>query len=264
MVRASGDAIPFDDPWWKVLAALVALLASLGALLEAKAGHGSATIGLSGYQHDKPTEYKWCIPDPKVPGGSNAYTPAGMLSALASAALLAAMEDVIDPWERGRVAAKLQTGEFPRTESVKVDFQYPNVMAAGTRYEVGVRWTYDAELSSGRTATLKADEVHPSSHLVKWAINAPQQAHIGQPTIVKIRGTKPDGVAFKADELYGFAIFLAPDGNNFRVPLLDDGRSHDEVANDGWYTASILIEDLMAQAHLNRTASGKFNLLCRT
>jgi hypothetical protein len=252
VVSPQGLVIPFDDPWWKVLAVLIAFLAAVGSLIEAAEGHGEATIGIVGHQHDQPLQYEWCTPDPTALAGPNSLTPAGALSAIATTAMFVALSDTIDPWERGRIAAVLRPGETPQTESVYAVLDYPKVMIAGTKYNVGVHWSYNSKLSSGRTTTLVADEVQPSSHLVKWTFDAPQESLVGKPIVVKVRGTRPDSTFFKSDELYGFSIFIAPDGkNSFRVPLLDDGRLYDSSAGDGWYTSAIVIENLLNQVHFD-------------
>lgn len=247
-VMPTGLSIPFDDPWWKVLAWIVAALAGLAAVIAAKEGNGVAEIGIGGHDHDHPYEYDWCVPDPAALGRDNFTTPAGILSSIANAAILVALADDADPWERGRIAAALKGGEVPIKETVEVDLTYPDEMKAGTGFEVGARWSYRAELSSGRVVTFNVDETQTNTHLVNWDIDAPKEVLQREPLVVRLRGTKPSGEVFTGDQLYAFALFITPDGQrSFRIPLLDDGGKHDTVASDGWYSAGIVIEELLSQ-----------------
>lgn len=239
--------IPFQDPWWKIVAWIIAALAGIGALIAAKEGSGAAQVGISGHGHDNPVDYEWCVPDPAAFGKDNYLTPAGILSTIANAAILVGLSDTIDPWERGRQAAGLAAGEQPLSEVLEVELFYPDEMVAGMEFSVGARWTYRATLNTGRVTALSVDETQPNSHLVTWEFDAPTEALASKPILVKLRGTKPSGEVFVSDELYGFALFITPDGqHSFRVPLLDDGGRFDAAASDGWYTAGLLIEEQMA------------------
>lgn len=246
-----GMAIPFDDPWWKVVAWIIAAIASLGAIIQAKEGNGAAEIGVGGHGHDNPVDYAWCIPDPAALGKDNYMTPAGALSAIANAAILVGLADDEDPWERGRIAANLQPNELPVTETVSVDLQYPVEMRAGSPFDVGARWTYEGAFSTGRATAYSVDEIQPNAHLAQWEIDAPKEALHSKPIVVSIRGTRPGGDFYKSDELYAFAIFTSPDEHSFRVPLLDDGGRFDSVAADSWFSGGVVIEELVGQSPFN-------------
>lgn len=261
-VLPNGLSLPFEDPWWKVVGWLVALLAGIGALLEASKGHGSAQIGIGGHGHDNPADFEWCIPDPTAFGEGNYATPAGILSAIANGAMLVGLADDADPWERGRTAANLLTGEVPVRETVSVDLTYPPAMEAGTPFPVGAKWTYDAVLSTGRATSLTVNETRTNVHLATWEMQAPAEAAQFDPIIVRLRGQDAQGTFYKGDELYAYAIAVAPDGkNSFRIPLLDDGANRDAIASDGWYTGVILIEELMAQAKFDPLGEWKVHFV---
>lgn len=248
-VAPNGLSIPFDDPWWKVLAWIVAAIAGIAAVIAAKEGDGVAEIGIGGHGHDNPYEYDWCVPDPTALGRDNFTTPAGILSTIANTAILVGLADNIDPWERGRTNAALQEDEVPIKETVEVDLTYPNEIKAGTGFEVGARWKYQAELNTGRVSTFNVDETQTNIHVADWEIDAPKEALESKPIVVRLRGTKSTGDVYAGDQLYAFALFVTPDGQrSFRVPLLDDGGKYDAVASDGWYSAGIVIEELMTQA----------------
>ncbi|MHC8299031.1 hypothetical protein [Pseudomonas sp. ZS1P83] len=238
--------LPFEDPWWKVIACIVAAIAGIGAILEAAKGHGTAEVGIGGHGHDNPADYEWCAPDPTALGTPT--TPAGALSTIANAAILVALADVADPWERGRQHANLVSGEVPVSEQVAVKIKYPAEMQAGTAFEVGVIWHYTAMLSSGRSVELRVEETRLNEHAVTWVLEAPHEITQSDPMFVKARATRADGSAFRSDELYGYAIFTTPGAmQSFQVPLLDDGNGLDDVAADGWFTAGGFIEEFLAK-----------------
>lgn len=251
-VNPIGLNIPFDDPWWKVVAWIIAAVAAIGAIVAAKEGKGAASIGVSGHNHDDPYKHDWCVPDPTAMGQDNRFTPAGILSAIANGAILVGLSDEIDPWERGRVAAALQPGEIPVRETVSVELSYPDEIIAGTNFAIDVRWTYKSELSNGRSTNLAVEETQRNTHVADWEFNAPKEVIEGDPIVVKVRGKRGSGSYFRGDEIYGFAVFIAPDGQaSFRVPILDDGRGYDEVAGDGWFTAAIALSEIMEGRELD-------------
>lgn len=66
----------------------------------------------------------------------------------------------------------------------------------------------------------------------------------------RLQGVKAGGQVFKADELYGYALFITPDGKSaFRIPLSDDAQGYDDVAGAGWFSASIHIETLLGEGN---------------
>lgn len=238
--------LPFEDPWWKVVAWIIAAVAGIGAFLEAAKGHGAAKVGIGGHGHDNPADYEWCVPDPLALGMPS--TPAGLLSTIANAAILVGMSDAADPWERGRQNANLSTGEVPISEHIDVEIIYPHEMCAGAAFEVGINWRYTSSLSSGRTTLLDVNETVRNEHAVSWTLDAPKQILQNEPIFIKARAIRPDGSIFRSDELYGFAIFTTPgSARSFRVPLLDDGIGLDTYESDGWFTAGGLIEEFLGK-----------------
>lgn len=242
--------IPFNDPWWKVVAWIVAVVAGIGAILEALKGNGQASVGIGGFGHDNPADYRWCFPDPTTKKPD--MTSAGILSAISQTAVLVGMSDRIDPWERGRVASGFAAGvEVPLQETLAATLKYPGLIAAGRAYEVGIDWVYTATTTSGRTKTVSMSDREINSHAVKhWEIDSPMTSSgSGKPIVVRIRGHLPDGNTYRGEDLYAFAEFTSPGANpkTIRVRLLDDGRLFDSAANDSWYTGGIIIENLFSQ-----------------
>ncbi|MBZ0147688.1 MAG: hypothetical protein K8F62_09135, partial [Pseudorhodoplanes sp.] len=240
--------LPFDDPWWKVVAWIIAAVAALAAIIAAQRGQGVASIGTTGHGHDDPLDYEWCVPDPAALPIDDPLAPAVIFSYIANAAILVGLADDIDPWERGRRAAPLGTGEVPLNETVQVNLALPDEMRAGTAFKVGATWRYIAKLSSGREVDLDVSETQSNPHIAAWQFDAPKEVREWSPIIVQVQGTRPDGSVYKGDELYGYAIFISPKREkSFRVPLLDDGIRFDKAANDGWYSAGIMLEELVGR-----------------
>ena len=57
-----GD-LPFSDPWWKILAIIVAIVAALVAIVAAALGAGTASFGASGTFEETDPSVKCCKPD---------------------------------------------------------------------------------------------------------------------------------------------------------------------------------------------------------
>lgn len=241
--------IPFNDPWWKVVAWIIAVVASIGALLEAKKGNGYAMIGTSGHGHDDPSDYHWCFPDP-VAAHNNDMTPAGILSVIANAAIAVGLSDRIDPWERGRVASGFSVAELPKEEELSLLLSLPSRVIAGSAYKVGANWSYSAVSSTGKTTKLTMSDMEPNTHLVKkWDIESPGPINSSKPIVVRIRGTLSDGSVYVGEDLYAFAVFTTPGSSprTIRIPLVDDGRAFDTIQNDGWFSCGFIIENLFNQ-----------------
>lgn len=241
--------IPFNDPWWKVVAWIIAVVAAIGALLEAKKGNGYAMIGTSGHGHDNPSDYHWCFPDP-VAAKPEDMTPAGMLSVIANAAIAIGLSDKIDPWERGRVASGFSLGEVPKEEVLSLLLTLPSRLVGGAAYKVGANWSYSAVSSTGKTTKLSMSDMEPNSHVVKkWDIDSPGVTNFNKPIFVRIRGHLSDGSLYFGEDLYAFAVFTTPGSSprTIRIPLVDDGRGFDINKNDGWYSCGFIIENLFSQ-----------------
>lgn len=232
-----GD-IPFQDPWWKILAIIVAIIAAIVAIVAAATGHGAAGFGASGTFDESSGTVDCCSPDPSATKDTTgADTVAGVASIIATGALAVALSDAKDPWRRGQEATVPGAGEMTLAETVRAAIDYPEAPNAGVPYAVEVRWTYI------RTTDVAAyehsvEETNNNEHLLDHLeVDAPAQiVHFSPPFIIRARPYKDGTTRYRGDQLYVYALVVSPTKRGFRVPLTDDGIGADAAANDGEYT----------------------------
>lgn len=238
--------LPFGDPWWKILAWIVAAIAALVAIIAAATGHGTAGTAVSGTFDETTGEIECCDPDPGGIPGDDSYTVAGVASAIATGAAAVGLSDKADPWWRGQEATPVKPGEITTGEKVDVKFKYPEgAPAAGKNYPVAVEWEY-TRITNLSTYTYSVDETQECIHVCGGVeVIVPDVHHaFAHPLVIKTTFKREDGKLFKGDELYAFCLLRSPDDMYFFVDLLDDGLELDEKQNDGIYTGSINMEEL--------------------
>jgi hypothetical protein len=240
-----GD-LPFSDPWWKILAWIVAAIAALVAIIAAAKGEGTAGTAVSGTFDETTGDIDCCTPEPGEIPGDDGMTVAGVASAIATGAVAVGLSDDADPWWRGQEATPPKKNELTQAESVDVKFEYPDdAPVAGKAYPVHVAWKYQ-RFTSGNTYHYDVDETQTNIHVCDGVeIEVPAVHHaFSSPLVVKTRFKRKDGKPFTGQELYAFALLRSPgEGMYFLIDLLDDGISPDEKQNDGTYTGSIHLEE---------------------
>lgn len=255
--------LPFNDPWWKIVAWLVAVVAAIAAMIAAKEGKGRASIGVNGYGDDNPTEYDWCAPDPEATYGAGGMTTAGILSVISTTAIRVGMMDQIDPWQRGRQETVVKPGELSISERVDAEIEVPKVLTAGAPFSVPINWKYERKTNKGRVLAVSKNEHGENEHLIETVeIDAPKEVSAYDKILVKVRLTDDGGRILVGDEVFGSVVFISPSPKalTFRVPLMDSGNGYDEKANDGWYTAGLNLEEIAAQFG-GRNHRGKWRIL---
>ncbi|MEG8184224.1 choice-of-anchor X domain-containing protein [Nocardia terpenica] len=245
-----GD-LPFSDPWWKVLAIIVAVIAAIVGAIAAAAGKGSVNVGVKGSYNDDPAHpsVKCCTPSPGGSFSNNATTVAGVAGTIASVALAVACSDAADPIYRGEQNTVPAAGETTLYETVQARWKFSEAPNAGVPYRTHVTWHYK-RVTSGATYTYHVDEEQTNIHVVdRVEIDTPDTVvdETGEGSAwlwATAKFTKPGGVRYKGPELYTFCFFQSPGPNGlyFLVPLLDDGRGLDEAADDGIYTAGLRLD----------------------
>ncbi len=233
--------LPFADPWWKVLAAIVAIIAALVAIIAAATGGGTAVFGASGTFDETEPSVSCCAPDPGA-GPERDFTVAGVASAIATGALLAALSDAADPFWRGQEATPPAAGESTVGEKVVARWSLPEAPNAGKAYLADVKWRY-TRFTTGATYEHSVSETQTNIHLAEAVeIECPVTVSAFKPLWVRAKFNRPNGRAFRGPELYCFALFRSPGGLFFVVPLTDDGLGFDPAANDGVYAGSLSLE----------------------
>ncbi|HBK80893.1 MAG TPA: hypothetical protein DDZ83_14695 [Nitrospinae bacterium] len=100
-----GDLL-FSDPWWKILAWIVAAIAAIVAIVAAALGEGRAGTAVSGTLDETTGDINCCTPDPGSIPGDNGLTVAGVASAIATGTVAVGLSDDSDPWWRGQEATR--------------------------------------------------------------------------------------------------------------------------------------------------------------
>ena len=241
-----GD-LPFHDPWWKIIAWIVFALAAIGAFIAAAFGGGKASIGLSGGFDESTGSVTSCCKPSDGLSVSQRATVAGVLSTIASVALVVGCSDAIDPWRRGEEATPTQPGEITLSESLKLDIIYLQAPAAGEPYPVEVDWTY-TRVTNIRTYEYHIHEIQNNIHTLKDVkVDVPSLLQIfNGPFIVKASFIRDDDSLFAGSSLYVFSLIVSPAGVAFIIPLSDDGIGADIKANDGVYTGNLRWEEIFA------------------
>jgi hypothetical protein len=233
--------LPFSDPWWKILAIIVAIIAAIVAIVAAAMGAGTASFGASGTFEETDPSVSCCTPDTGA-GPKKEFTVAGVASAIATVAAAVALSDAADPFWRGQENTPPAAGEMTIGEKVVANWSLPDAPNAGKPYVADVNWTY-TRFTTGGTYEYSVTETQTNVHVLDGLeVETPATVHPFEPLWVRSSFHKPGGALFTGSDLYSFALFRSPGGLYFVVPLTDDGLGFDPVANDGVYAGSLDLE----------------------
>lgn len=233
--------LPFADPWWKILALIVAVVAALVAIIAAAQGAGKASFSVGGSVEETDPSVECC--SLKGAGsGLPEYTVAGVASAIASGAIAVACSDAADPFWRGQEATLPAPGEVTVGERVVANWKLAQAPNAGRAYPADISFEYQ-RFTSGATYTHAVSETQVNIHVAGAVeVEAPAAVSAFKPLWLRARFRKTTGGLFRGVELYAFALFQAPGGMFFVAPLTDDGLGFDPGANDGVYAGSLDLE----------------------
>lgn len=229
--------LPFQDPWWKiVLCILAVLLLIAAAIAEAVDGSGNVTVGGGSGDTGSPTGDCCGV---RAGGGGTSPIAAGLVAAAAAAATAAGLSDIRDPMRRGQDDTPPGAGELTLKEMLRVEFNYPDMIALGRPFSVGADWDYKRITTASVYATSHSDvseNVHVAS---SYEIDAPEIVR----TFVRdgewtITGQFHDagGELFRGSQLLVQCFLVGPGGELLKMVLQDDGAVPDEKPGDGIYT----------------------------
>ena len=251
-----GD-LPFSDPWWKVVAWIVAGVAALVALVAAAKSDDTAYFGFKGEFDEVTGDIQCCEPDFKsIDVEVDWETVAGVASAIATTAAAVGMSDAEDPWWRGQTATLPADGELTVQEVVDAKFSYPEGPPnAGEPFKVDISWGYE-RVTTGNNYTHNVSETQTNIHVSKgMEIHAPATHNVySGPLTFGVKFLNANGDSFVGEQLYAIAALRSPQGRFFVIGLQDDGIQPDEKPNDGIYTGSL---DLMMAYKMSKMADFK-------
>jgi hypothetical protein len=127
-------------------------------------------------------------------------------------------------------------------ERVVAKWSLPQAPSAGKSYTADVKWSYD-RITSGKNYHYSVAETQTNIHLSDGVmVTIPATVQAFNPLWVKAKFLKTGKAFYKGTDLYAFALFRAPQGLFFVVPLTDDGLGFDPAANDGIYAGGLNLE----------------------
>lgn len=161
-----GD-LPYSDPWWKIIAIIVAVLAAIVGIIAAAAGAGTFNAGVKGTFNDDPSapSVQCCTPNPGGSVKNDATTVAGVCGVITSVAIAVACSDAADPIYRGEQNTNPKPGELTLSETVKAHWKFIDPPNAGVPYRTKVKWHYD-RITTGATYGYDVDEEQTNIHVV--------------------------------------------------------------------------------------------------
>lgn len=232
--------LPFADPWWKVLALIVAIVAAIVAAVAASQGGGTAFVGAAGTFDETDPSISCCKPKLDKDFNKEATkTVAGVASAIATAAAAVALSDAADPFWRGQEKTPPAAGERTIGERVVANWSLPEAPNAGMPYTADVKWSY-TRFTTGATYGHQVSETQTNVHVLESVeVTTPPTVQAFKALWLHARFHRTGTSLFKGSDLYAFALFRSPGGLYFVVPLTDDGLGFDPGANDGIYAGSL-------------------------
>lgn len=169
-------------------------------------------------------------------------TVAGVAGVIASVALAVALSDAADPHWRGQTATPPAPGELTTAEHVTAHWTFLDEPRAGKAYRTQVKWAYE-RVTTGSSYHYDVEEEQTNIHVTK-DVKVITPGTVTSPGSLWVQSTftRPDSTVFSGPDLYSFALFQAPKGLYFLVPLTDDGVGFDGRAGDGTYTGGLSLE----------------------
>lgn len=230
--------LPFQDPWWKILIAVVAFLLIVAAsIVEATSGSGS----VSGTLGCPSTASGVC-----ASGGGSSPIAAGLVAAAAVVAGIAVYSDERDLHRIGQDKTPPDAGEITIREKMVAKIKYLDNIEFGKPFKVGIDWNYQriTQNSAGleKTYSYSDSATNSNVHLLsKYEINAPDIIRVYKKEHFTVTASFFDqnDKLFKGDQLFVKCFLVHYDSQRWINFILEDnGTRSDKTKNDGKYTGT--------------------------
>jgi len=230
-----GD-LPYQDPWWKVLLAVLAAIFFIIAFAAAAAS-GVLAVGAAAGAVVATATIACCGP---------AFWTALGFGIASAGSWIAAGRDDRDPFRRGQDNTLPGDGELTVSESLDCEINYLDPIVPGTPYAIGTKWDYTRTTRDGAAVehnyTYRVNEVNNNVHVLsRYEVDAPDVVRVYQqkekPFVVKAKFFDREGKQMTGNQLFVKCYLQRKSDNKIITFLLqDDGNNADERANDGVYT----------------------------
>jgi hypothetical protein len=233
--------LPFQDPWWKiVLAVIAAILLIAAAIAEAVGGTGSIepTGGAGGTFDETSGDVDCCNVGVEASGGGTSYVAAGLVAAAAAVATVAAASDSRDPFRRGQDNTMPAPGELTISETMRASLLYSEPIALGKPFTIGLNWKY-TRVTTGNTYSYSANDTNKNVHVLsRYKISAPEVVRPSKEELFIVRAEffDSEGQQLKGSDLFVQCFLVGPYGRYLKFQLQDFGLSADGEPSDGIYT----------------------------
>lgn len=231
---------PYEDPWWKIALAILAVLLLAGALLYdyfSDEDLDGGMVSVSGTFEETDPSVSCCTDISVSATDEEDWIARGLYGAAGLAASAAAASDGPDIHYRGQQGTPPASGELTLSEAVRLKIDYPVAPSPGRRFPVKSTWRYVRTTTGASYALEGADDRENLHWLASYDVQAPAvHDRMSGPLVVRGRFQKPDGTHYVGSELYVSGVLVSTDGAARWFELKDHGMELDEKANDGWYT----------------------------
>jgi hypothetical protein len=226
--------LPFNDPWWKALFAVLCEIFALAGTVVAGLAGADATGGPKG-SFDEISGLVHCCDGVEVLAATDNKLAMALFAASGASALIAELSDDADLFDRGQTQTPPNAGELTVDELVHFDLTRIDTPSLGTNFGGTIKWNYSRTLDSGRILTYSTSNDFSNIHYLKsYKVNVDGTHNDSKhythqyknPLIIGAQFTKPDGSLFRGSQLYVFAVLFSDTGIKIGFELRDDGYGY--------------------------------------
>ncbi|GLU55754.1 hypothetical protein Dfri01_52150 [Dyadobacter frigoris] len=228
--------LPYQDPWWKTLLAILAAILFIAAFVVAAAFGVVVTGGGAGIAISA------VITCCSVPF----FAAVGLAVGALTSAILSSALDSRDPFRRGQDNTLPGAGELTIGEALEFEIDYIEPIQLGKPYKIGTKWNYSRITKDSsaveRSYSYEVAETNSNIHVLsKYEIDAPDVVKVylqkEKPFIVRAKFYDENEKLLRGPQLF-VKCFLQRKSDNKIISFMleDSGNGPDEKASEGTYT----------------------------